>query len=89
MCEMPIAVTEHSPGGSGVSRGSRGSEELLPHWAAVGTVQPDCSGPGKRLPTRRAPREGGQQSAFSLSKELSILVKVFLIRRAVSLADGL
>lgn len=29
-----------------------------------------------------------QQSVFNLSRELSILVKVFLIRRAVSLADG-
>lgn len=45
------------------------------------------SEPDKCLPVRRAPWEG-QQSAFSLSKELSILVKVFLIRRAVSLADG-
>lgn len=29
-----------------------------------------------------------QQSVFNLSRELSILVKVFLMRRAVSLADG-
>lgn len=29
-----------------------------------------------------------QQSVFNLSKELSILVRVFLMRRAVSLADG-
>lgn len=30
-----------------------------------------------------------QQSDLSLSKELSILVNVFLIRKAVNLADGL
>lgn len=29
-----------------------------------------------------------QQSVFNLSRELSILVKVFLMRSAVSLADG-
>lgn len=47
-----------------------------------------ASEPDRCLPGRKAPQEEGQQSAFSLSKELSILVKVFLIRRAVSLADG-